>query len=217
MKKLSIIIIFPCFIFISCAGTASVNDNNVQNKTVKEINIEQTGDHTCGMPCYNCHHLRAVSIQPGDPFSCDRPPLKDLQKGNTYSNLICYVVSGDTVGLKKLIDAGADVNFKDHEGASPLSVASCFGYMDIVKLLIEAGADVNIKSKHGGTPLMGAAFNNKIGVVKKLIDAGADVNIANDAGHTALSFAKYCKCDDSIKLLEEAGAKPSKPFVLLYW
>ena len=46
--------------------------------------------------------------------------------------------------VKKLIEAGADVNAVDKNGITALQRASSWGRSDVVKMLIEAGADVNV-------------------------------------------------------------------------
>lgn len=58
---------------------------------------------------------------------------------------------------KILLDAGADINFQNNDGATALHTASFFCRTEIVKLLIERGADKTIKNKFGATPYEGVA------------------------------------------------------------
>ena len=56
--------------------------------------------------------------------------------------------------LKLLIEAKGDVNQRDKvDGASPLMVASCDGFVEAVELLLLNGADVHHKDKNGLTAL----------------------------------------------------------------
>jgi ankyrin repeat protein len=52
-----------------------------------------------------------------------------------------------------LIDHGADVNFANSDGGTPLYVAAEEGHMDAVRGLIEHGANVNIANNNGTTPV----------------------------------------------------------------
>ena len=52
---------------------------------------------------------------------------------------------------KLLIDAGADLNFRNSEGSTALISAAFFGRREIVQLLLNAGADKTIKNKYGST------------------------------------------------------------------
>lgn len=71
--------------------------------------------------------------------------------GNANEQLLRQCELGKTEEIKKLIDEGADVNYQDEKGRTPLwcavdktydnRVTCCY---DVVKLLIDRGADVNI-------------------------------------------------------------------------
>ena len=49
----------------------------------------------------------------------------------------------DLDGIRRLIEAGANVNVENTRGVTPLFVASENGYNEIVKLLLDAKADVD--------------------------------------------------------------------------
>ncbi len=50
-----------------------------------------------------------------------------------------------------LIDAGADLNFRNNDGSTPLHTASFFCRPELVALLLKKGADKSIKKKYGQT------------------------------------------------------------------
>ena len=52
------------------------------------------------------------------------------------------VKSGDIAEVKRLIEAGANINAQTYNGLTALMCASEWGYTKVVKLLLEAGADV---------------------------------------------------------------------------
>lgn len=97
---------------------------------------------------------------------------------------------------KALIDAGADIHATDEDGFTPLHNAR--RSVSVVRVLIEAGADVKARNKDGFTPL----FFADEGSAKAMIEARADVNEKDDLGFTPLFFAD----ESSAKVLIEAGA-----------
>ena len=65
------------------------------------------------------------------PTQSPNPPLFDAVK------------KGDIEAVRKHLDAGADVNTKDEDGYTLLTVAAAYGSKEIVELLIFNGVDVN--------------------------------------------------------------------------
>lgn len=97
------------------------------------------------------------------------------------------VVRGDLEGLRRQIDAGADLNAREPSGgSSPLITAATFGQTEAARALIEAGADVDQQNDDGSTALITAAFFGRTDIVEMLLEAGADKSIRNSTGSTAL-------------------------------
>ena len=117
------------------------------------------------------------------------------------------VKNGDGDEVKRLIEAGADVNAQSKKGVTALMLASLMGHPEVAKLLIEAGADVNEKEKLGVTALMLTSGQGHPDVAKLLIKAGADVNEKDNEGWTALMGASGQGHTEVAELLKEAGAK----------
>ncbi len=59
--------------------------------------------------------------------------------------LIVATNLGQVGEVDSLLDAGADVNFRDKEDCTPLHLASRRNHLKVVKLLIDNGANVNLK------------------------------------------------------------------------
>ncbi len=72
-----------------------------------------------------------------------------------------------------LIDAGADLNLRDHEGFTALHAAVYGNHDEIADLLLRSGASVKAKDGYGNTPLMRASFRNPK-MVEKLLQHGCD-------------------------------------------
>ena len=94
--------------------------------------------------------------------------------------------ANDIATARHLIEAGADVNAKDHMQDSPYLYAGAHGYLDILNMTLEHGADLKSTNRYGGTALIPAAERGHIATVKRLIEAGVDVNHVNRLGWTAL-------------------------------
>ncbi len=111
--------------------------------------------------------------------------------------------------VRRLAQAGANVNEDPTDNTPSLNLASMVGYVEVVKELINSGADVNARDNVNGatTALMAASLFGHKDVVKELLNAHADINAKALNGMTALKFAKKKGHADIVKLLKDAGAK----------
>jgi len=64
---------------------------------------------------------------------------------------ICY--HGDTSYIKLCLDYGANINFKDKDGWTPLMYACFNNKIEVVKLLIKYGVNINVRNAAGRTAL----------------------------------------------------------------
>ncbi len=76
-------------------------------------------------------------------------------------------VGVDTVQL--LLNYGADIEARDHQGCSPLHRASLNGNFDIVQLLLNCGAEVNSRDCRGLMPSHEASRGGELQIVKLLL------------------------------------------------
>ena len=145
-----------------------------------------------------------------------------------------WVVTTDPLPLiKKLLDAGADVNFvvnntpraRMRDGsprivfATALMRAAFSGDIELVKLLLAHGADPKVISSDSETTLMAACGTGfipgyskgrtpaeRLEVVKLLVELGQDVNAADDYGITPLMVAANIGDVPIIQYLIDKGA-----------
>ena len=141
-------------------------------------------DHDCS------RHAAEETDSPSDsPSESDCKPTEDTRheaidtlRGMGINNYNVAILSAynDPHKLRLLIDAGADVNYQDRNGNTPLRMAARYGRTECVKLLLAAsGIDVNLVNRNGETPLYWAACNGQTECVKLLLAApGIDVNLA---------------------------------------
>jgi hypothetical protein len=97
---------------------------------------------------------------------------------------------GELDDLRALLDAGADVNYRDAGGNTALHRAAGNGHADIISLLIERGAAF-VANSNGNTPLHWAALNGHAAAVSALLEKfeDADVLAMNAFGKSALTDA----------------------------
>jgi ankyrin repeat protein len=96
---------------------------------------------------------------------------------------------GDFATAKRLVAAGANVNYRDQTGTSPLINAAQAHALEIVQLLVEKGANVNARDEYGGTGLLYAAHRGYVEIVSLLLKHRADINATDSHGATALQWA----------------------------
>ena len=103
--------------------------------------------------------------------------------------LMDAVRAGHTATARALIDAGADVDAPQGDGATALHWAAHRDDLEAAGLLLEAGADVDAANALGATPLWLAAKNGSGAMVERLLEAGANPNVALRMGETPLMAA----------------------------
>ena len=91
-----------------------------------------------------------------------------------YSALHKSVENDNAEIVKKLIDAGADVDIRtdDYFGNTPLLLASYNGNLEIAKLLVEAGADMDIDNNEDTDAPFAAYENRDMEMVRYFSDEG---------------------------------------------
>jgi len=93
--------------------------------------------------------------------------------------------------VKKLIEEGADIEFRDpdNDNASMLMTAIIREREQIAMYLVEQGADLNHQDDDGVNALMCAGiYNSPFSTFQLLIDAGAEWNLEDDEGREFIDF-----------------------------
>ena len=141
--------------------------------------------------------LKALGVDHGvDHADGGWPPIVFQSRGDR---------GGSVERVHELIDAGADVNVRNHKGQSALHCAAKAGFVDMVALLVAHGADVDARDGEGATPLATALRSTVKDqtrlreVVGKLVDAGADrtwktTGVARHAGSPFANATRSIGC-----------------------
>ncbi len=116
-------------------------------------------------------------------------------------------IDGDTRAVRKLLNAGADVDAKDDDGDTALQYAFD---VECVRMLIESGADIHTENDNGETLLQNACSPE---YAQFLIDQGLDVDTRDKDGDTPLTGCFVARFKDNaeteleiVKVLLNAGA-----------
>ncbi|RLN73916.1 hypothetical protein BBJ28_00009921, partial [Nothophytophthora sp. Chile5] len=108
--------------------------------------------------------------------------------------------------VKMLLDTGADQNFANMKGTTPLMRAAQEGRDAVVKFLIEKGADTCAANNEGMTALMLAAQRGHASIATTLMQSGSNVNKQTRQGSTALLLAAKRGHTAAVEALMTAGA-----------
>lgn len=100
--------------------------------------------------------------------------------------LVLAAERGDAAEARRLIAAGADVNWQDEKQDSAFLVAGARGGTEVVKLTLAAGANLKSTNRFGGTALIPACHYGHLETVKVLLATAIDVDHVNRLGWTAL-------------------------------
>lgn len=160
---------------------------------------------------------RALFSKNGDDKALIKKLIEEAISGvkNIDRLMIDAIEKCDVKSVEENIAKGADINFTDNNGTTPLMYAVRTDFpvkkqkdcsMKIVKLLIKKGANVNARDnqngKIGGNHVINiAAFYSSIDIVKLLIDNGADISLKDSADKNIL-----------FSFLGESGSKNNEDF-----
>ncbi|XP_049724275.1 2-5A-dependent ribonuclease [Elephas maximus indicus] len=120
--------------------------------------------------------------------------------------LITASGNGDVETVQQLLERGADVNFQEEWGWTPLhnAVQSCSE--DIVHILLRHGADPLLKKHNGATPFILAGIVGDVNLLRLFLSKGSEVDECDSNGFTAfMEAAAYGKID-ALRFLHESGA-----------
>ncbi|CAG7922744.1 unnamed protein product [Penicillium olsonii] len=130
-----------------------------------------------------------------------------LSEKNFDRALLASAETGDCGAIIGCLrNRGADLESKNNDGETPLTLGSKNGHEKVVKLLLEYGADLESRDIKARTPLALGVRNGHEKAVRLLLEYGADLESKDFDGNTPLASAIENGHENVIKLLLENGA-----------
>jgi ankyrin repeat protein len=147
---------------------------------------------------------------------------KDMSTFHNDINLLHYAVyyKVDIHIIEFLINNGANINYTNCIGSTPLHTVVENVDLKMVVYLVEKGANINISNNNGVTPLHIALrkFFVNINMVKFLIKNGANINSQDLTRWSPLHYAAINQSDDKIvRFLIKKGANINLIDSVNYW
>ncbi|XP_020711715.2 rabankyrin-5 isoform X2 [Athalia rosae] len=138
-----------------------------------------------------------------------------VTSSNGYAPLHLAILNqhhGVVTGLLKSKDTASQLNLKDTEGETPLSLAIKAPLKkgrEIMAALIRAGADINQRNEKGLTLLHQAIFKEDSATAIFLLENGADMNARTLDGETPLQLCVHCRLGEVVEALCRRGVDTS--------
>ena len=108
---------------------------------------------------------------------------------------------------------GGDLEFRDHNGATPLHIASANGYLSVVEFLFDNHVSTDATDDDLWQPIHAAACWGHLEVVEMLAQNGADVNACTRNGETPFDICEDPEIKDRLIQLKEQRLLLERPRV----
>lgn len=141
----------------------------------------------------------ALALRPPDRLHSPLPRPVDLALANAAR-------SGQDAQVRRLLQAGANIEWRGEDGFTPLGAAAFFGHRSTVRLLLRAGADALRWGATGQTAMHLAALTGQLGVLTELLHAGVPIDVLNSQRESALDVAGAANQAAAMDLLIQGGA-----------
>lgn len=117
-------------------------------------------------------------------------------------------MSNDEPVFETILDAGADLSYRDCQGLGFLHHAAINNKMTAITALLRHGAPLEARDEHERTPLYYAARLGSALSCKTLCMAGADVEAVDDIGNRPLHKAAERGNESNVYVLRAMGTSP---------
>lgn len=129
-------------------------------------------------------------------------------------DLLLYAQLGHADHIGKLIDEGADPDWRRADGITTLMMAAMTNRVQVIEALLDHGATIDLRAPDGLTALLaacaGARTTRETSAIELLLARGANPNLANDEGNDALMLCSRHGLVEAVIALLRAGADPRR-------
>ncbi len=133
-------------------------------------------------------------------------PLNSLGWTPLCSSVTKVQDKSNSEHVRLLLKLGANVNYIDINGRTPLMLAASMGRLSSIKILMENYASHDIIDTFGWSALMFSVYYNHVDVVNFMLKNGVDPNLTSEQGLSALKIAQEHKRLKMVDILLEFGA-----------
>jgi len=117
----------------------------------------------------------------------------------------------DVGEVRRLIDAGADIDLQDDDRNNPLLLCGRNGNVDLLREVLRGNPDLGATNRYGGVALIPASERGHVAMVRALLETDIDVDHVNNLGWTALLEAVILSDggaahQEIVRMLLDAGA-----------
>lgn len=105
-----------------------------------------------------------------------------------------------------LLELGADVNIRGHDGSTALHTLVRLKRHDLLETFLSAGASLKISDNQGNTPLLLAVAVSNVSAASLFLQYGADVSVTDSQGRTPLHLAASHTSGVILSMLLNTGA-----------
>lgn len=115
------------------------------------------------------------------------------------------IANANPQALRWVLDHGANPNYQDEQGTSPVAYTAMGSRQDYLKILLEHGGDPNSRNEQRPA-VMEAALQDQWPNVVYLLDHGADINAVDERGQNLLITYAGLQYFDKVAYLIDRGA-----------
>jgi len=121
------------------------------------------------------------------------------------------VLRGNLAEVRRLINAGANINARNIERLTPLMLAAHRGHVNIIRYLLTRGANARARQNENNprTALIYAVERGNVNSVRALL-RHSNLNVQDGNGRSALTTAASLQKPNLVRMLVRAGAKPNE-------